>query len=183
MLLHPLSLLQLLSVVAFALAANWTANPFVPPAVPLAVKSPFLQTWLMQGTAEGSLNSGWEAFRDGAVSHVLGPWWVHILTDKPTYLDRCMVGDTQSGRPILRLDGRPPRKKQGGSEGHDRTCFSDRWVLLGAEPLLNSYEREPSQFTSTKTIITMTCGTVDLTATFLNPIEVGVSQTARVCAV
>ena len=72
MLLHPLSLLQFLSVVSFAFAANWTANPFVPPAVPLAVKSPFLQAWAMQGTAEGSLNSGWETFRDGAVSHILG---------------------------------------------------------------------------------------------------------------
>ena len=69
MLPHSLSLLQLLFLASFALA-NWTATPFVPPAVPLTVNSPYLQTWMTQGTAEGSLNSGWESFRDGTVSHL-----------------------------------------------------------------------------------------------------------------
>jgi len=38
---------------------------------------------------------------------------------------------------------------------------------LDAKSMLN-----PSKFTSTKTIITVTCGGVDVTATFLSPIEV-----------
>ena len=67
---HPLSLLQLLFVVPFTFAANWTAEPFIPPATPLAVKTPYLQTWMMQGTAEGSLNSGWVSFRDGMVNYL-----------------------------------------------------------------------------------------------------------------
>jgi len=40
-------------------------------------------------------------------------------------------------------------------------------VLLDIKWTLN-----PSKFTSTRTIFTMTCGGVDLTATFLTPIEV-----------
>ena len=64
----PLSFLQLLLVASFAFAQTWKASPFVPPAIPLAVKTPYLQTWMLQGTAEGSLNSGWEAFRDGTVN-------------------------------------------------------------------------------------------------------------------
>ena len=73
MLPHPLSLLQLLLLTVFALAQNWKATPFIPPAIPLAVKSPYLQTWMQQGKSEGSLNSGWETFRDGSVNHLLGP--------------------------------------------------------------------------------------------------------------
>ena len=41
------------------------------------------------------------------------------------------------------------------------------WVTLPAKLTLN-----PPKFTSTKTIITVTCGGVDVTATFLSPIEV-----------
>ena len=63
----PLPLLQFLLVASTALAQNWTADPFIPPAIPLAVKSPYLQTWLRQGAAEGSLNSGWGSFRDKTV--------------------------------------------------------------------------------------------------------------------
>lgn len=125
MLLHPLSLLQFLSVASFAFAANWTANPFVPPAVPLAVKSPFLQAWAMQGTAEGSLNSGWETFRDGAIVAWLG---------------------------ILRVDGQS-------------------YVWMGDPQGKRAAVQKEMTFTSTKTIITMACGTMDLTATFLSPIE------------
>ena len=32
-----------------------------------------------------------------------------------------MAGDSQSGRSILRVDGRPPGKEQGSSKRHDRT--------------------------------------------------------------
>ena len=67
MLPHPLSLLRLLSVASIALAQTWEATPFIPPAIPLAVKSPYVQTWSQQGAAEGSLDSGWESFRDGTV--------------------------------------------------------------------------------------------------------------------
>ena len=61
--------LKLFFVASFALAQNWAANPFIPPSAPLAVKMPFLQTWLPQGEASGSLSSGWQSFRSDSVGH------------------------------------------------------------------------------------------------------------------
>jgi len=63
----PLPLLHLLFVASIAFAQSWEADPFIPPAIPLAVKSPYLQTWSRQGAAEGSLDSGWASFRDKSV--------------------------------------------------------------------------------------------------------------------
>ena len=69
MLLHALSLLQPLLVAPLAFAQNWTANPFIPPATPLAVKGSYVQAWLPQGGAvNSSLNSGFQTYRDGTVS-------------------------------------------------------------------------------------------------------------------
>ena len=67
MLFHPFSLLPFLLAASFAFAQNWTASPFIPPAIPLAVKTPYIQTWKQQGTADGSLNVGWATFRDSTV--------------------------------------------------------------------------------------------------------------------
>ena len=49
-----LPLLQFLLVASTALAQNWTADPFIPPAIPFAVKSPYLQTWSRQGTPQST---------------------------------------------------------------------------------------------------------------------------------
>ncbi|KAF9653386.1 DUF1793-domain-containing protein [Thelephora ganbajun] len=72
MLPHPLAFLQLLLVASVAFAQTWKATPFVPPSLPLVVKTPYLSTWIPQGTAEGSLNSGWASFRDGSVIGWMG---------------------------------------------------------------------------------------------------------------
>ena len=72
MLLQLLPLIQLFIVAPFAIAQNWTANPFNPPTIPLAVKTPYLQTWSRQGGVNDSLISAWPSFRDsGSVSHRL----------------------------------------------------------------------------------------------------------------
>lgn len=70
MLPRPLELLLLFFVVPLAFAQNWTANPFIPPATPLAVKGPFLQTWLQETTVNSSLNAGWQFYRDGTVGYL-----------------------------------------------------------------------------------------------------------------
>ena len=64
--------LQFLLVVSVALAQNWTSDPFIPPAIPLAVKSPYLQTWLPQGTSDNPLHavSAWPAFRGSRIKSV-----------------------------------------------------------------------------------------------------------------
>lgn len=70
MLLHILSLLQFLLAAPLVFAQNWTANPFIPPATPLAVKGPFVQTWLPLAGTNISLNSGWQIYRDGSVGQL-----------------------------------------------------------------------------------------------------------------
>jgi hypothetical protein len=67
MLFSPLALLAgALAPVANA-AVTWTATPFNPPNVPLAVRSPYLSAWLPQGA--GTPLTTWPAFWTGSVSH------------------------------------------------------------------------------------------------------------------
>lgn len=68
-------LLKLLSA-ATALASSvygvsWTATPFNPASVPLAVRAPYVSAWLPQGTG-AALNDVWPQFWAGAVR-------VHLL--------------------------------------------------------------------------------------------------------
>ena len=59
---------SLLSYAVIVLGAvTWTADPFIPAAVPLAVRSPYLSTWLPQGNGT-ALNEGWSQFWDTNVS-------------------------------------------------------------------------------------------------------------------
>ncbi|KAF9791272.1 hypothetical protein BJ322DRAFT_439174 [Thelephora terrestris] len=125
MLPHPLSFLQLLFAASFAFAQNWTVTPFIPPATPLAVRGPYLQSWMNQGVTNGSLNSGWQSYRDGSKLT-----WTGFLRVDGQLFD--WMGDRQNYTPAVQKE---------------------------------------TVFTSTKTVITMTCGSVDLTATFLSPIE------------
>ena len=92
MLPHPLSLLQVLFVASFAFAKSWTGSPFIPPAVLLAVKTPYIQTWVPQGTGSGTLYAGWEAFRDNTVGHSLElPEGVQVA-DRQVYAHRPLRG-------------------------------------------------------------------------------------------
>ena len=47
-------------------AGNWSATPFSPASVPLAVRSPYLSVWLPQG-AGNALNDVWPEFWTGQV--------------------------------------------------------------------------------------------------------------------
>ena len=52
----------------FARGANaWDAKPFNPASVPLAVRSPYVSTWLPQGKGT-ALNEAWATFYTGGVS-------------------------------------------------------------------------------------------------------------------
>ena len=48
-------------------AVSWTATPFNPASVPLAVRSPYLSAWLNQGSGT-ALNADWPRFWTGSVS-------------------------------------------------------------------------------------------------------------------
>lgn len=83
-------------------AVNWTVTPFNPPAIPLAVRTPYLSAWLMQGEG-AALNEAWSAFWTGSVSlrarrkitriwskilmglQILG-WAGYVRVDGETYL-------------------------------------------------------------------------------------------------
>lgn len=71
--------LSLLTAVAEA-AVTWTATPFNPAAVPLAVRTPYLSAWLPQG-AGTALNDAWPTFWTGSI---LG-WAGYIKVDNTVY--------------------------------------------------------------------------------------------------
>ncbi|KAJ7634847.1 hypothetical protein FB45DRAFT_1142317 [Roridomyces roridus] len=55
-----------------ALAApSWTSTPFSPPSIPLAVRSPYVNTWLKQG-AGTALNDAWPVFWAGQTAAWVG---------------------------------------------------------------------------------------------------------------
>lgn len=72
---------------ATARAASWTATPFNPPSIPLAVRTPYLSAWLGQGTGViilqvsvssaltrtlgVALNDAWPTFWTGSVCPLL----------------------------------------------------------------------------------------------------------------
>jgi hypothetical protein len=74
-----LALTSLMASTAHA-AVTWTATPFNPASVPLAVRTPYLSTWLPQG-AGASLAGTWPAFWTGST---LG-WAGYVKVDGTTY--------------------------------------------------------------------------------------------------
>lgn len=60
------ALLSLLLYANVVHALNWTAEPFNPPAIPLAVRTPYLSAWLPQGEG-AALNDRWPTFWTGSV--------------------------------------------------------------------------------------------------------------------
>ncbi|GJJ14574.1 hypothetical protein Clacol_008839 [Clathrus columnatus] len=83
--------LSILSVLAEA-AVTWTATPLNPPAVPLAVRSPYLSAWLQQGSGQ-ALNDVWPSFWTGMT---LG-WAGLIRVDGTTYTFLGAPGGLQTG--------------------------------------------------------------------------------------
>jgi len=71
----PADFLLALSSITVGVVAQtngqWTASPFNPPAVPLAVKSPYLNSWLAQGGNPPAANEAWPDFWN-EVGHIAG---------------------------------------------------------------------------------------------------------------
>ncbi|KAF8213809.1 DUF1793-domain-containing protein [Mycena galopus ATCC 62051] len=111
-----------------AVATSWTSTPFSPPAIPLAVRSPYLNTWLAQG--EGTaLNNAWATFWDGAVTAWVG---------------------------FVNVDG-------------------ESYSFLGTPSVAGSSFTQATQksftLTSTQSIFVLSAGPVDVTVTFLSPVD------------
>ncbi|KAG8715007.1 hypothetical protein FRC11_006163 [Ceratobasidium sp. 423] len=60
---------------------DWQSTPFNPPAIPLAVRSPYLSAWLQGGNSGGRLNGQWPTFWTGSI---LG-WAGYIRVDGQVY--------------------------------------------------------------------------------------------------
>ncbi|KAJ7129539.1 DUF1793-domain-containing protein [Mycena epipterygia] len=118
----------LLPLVTVVQAISWTATPFNPASIPLAVRTPYLNAWLPQG-AGAALNDVWPTFWTGSI---LG-WAGFVKVDGTTY--------TFLGVPAVA-----------------GTTFSKA-------------VQKSSKFTATQSIFVLSAGPVDITVTFLSPVE------------
>ncbi|OSD04167.1 DUF1793-domain-containing protein [Trametes coccinea BRFM310] len=109
-------------------ATPWTAKPFNPASVPLAVRSPYLSAWLNQGQGT-ALNDAWPSF------------W---------------TGSTLGWAGFAKVDG-----------------MAYNWMGVPAIPgvTFEKATQKSLEVTSTQSIFVMTAGPVDLTITFLSPVE------------
>ncbi|KAL1761028.1 hypothetical protein FB107DRAFT_269372 [Schizophyllum commune] len=105
----------------------WDAKPFNPASVPLAVRSPYVSTWLPQGKGT-ALNEAWATFYTGGITA-----WAGFVT----------------------VDDKP---------------YSFMGVP-GADADFEKATQKSVEITSTQSIYVMTAGAVDLTVTFLSPVE------------
>ncbi|OCH92944.1 DUF1793-domain-containing protein [Obba rivulosa] len=108
---------------------SWSATPFNAPAIPLAVRSPYLSTWHQDPNA--ALYGNWETFWTGTVT----AWTGYVHVDGSPFL---FMGTPANGAPI------PPSAVQ-----------------------------KSVNFTATQSSFVFSAGPVDITATFLSPVEPG----------
>lgn len=93
--------LLVISAIPSTQAASWTATPFNPASVPLAVRSPYLSCWLAQG-AGTALNGAWPTFWTGSVS--ANPIWVYLTSIWPADSYR-HAGQILGWAGYVRVDG------------------------------------------------------------------------------
>lgn len=72
----------LLSSVVSHVSAQWTASPFNPPALPLAVRSPYLNTWLQQGPNPAPASAFWPGTWTQVVSFFFLSVFFSVAEDK-----------------------------------------------------------------------------------------------------
>ncbi|KAF9476478.1 DUF1793-domain-containing protein [Pholiota conissans] len=126
--MNILRALSAISCTTVAAALAWSATPFNPAAIPLAVRSPYLSAWLQQGSG-AALNDVWPTFWTGQIVGWAG---------------------------FVKVDGQ---------------SFS----FLGASNVPGATfvkaVQKSFQFSSTQSIFVLSAGPVDITITFLSPVE------------
>ncbi|KIK64768.1 hypothetical protein GYMLUDRAFT_240730 [Collybiopsis luxurians FD-317 M1] len=127
--LRNIVLFTLATFSVYPAASAWTSTPFNPPSYPLAVRSPYLSTWLPSGGSGAALNSQWPQFWTGAT---VG-WAGFVKVDGVSY--------SFLGNPVV-----------------SGAAFTKATQLS-------------AQFTSTQSIFVFAAGPIQLTVTFLSPIE------------
>ncbi|KAF9523492.1 DUF1793-domain-containing protein [Crepidotus variabilis] len=126
--MRGLSVLSTFACAGLAQALSWSATPFNPAAFPLAVKTPYLSTWLPQG-AGAALNDAWPTFWTGQITGWAG---------------------------FVKVDGKA-------------YSFLGAPAVSGAT--FTKAVQKSTSFTSTQSTFVFSAGPVDLTVSFLSPIE------------
>lgn len=99
---------------AVVAAPSWSATPFNPPSIPLAVRSPYLNTWLPQGQGV-ALNDAWPSFWAGQITA-----WAGLLK---------VDGQSYSFLGAASVDGSPFTKatQKSFTVGRSRLIFCSLW--------------------------------------------------------
>ena len=72
---------------------GWVPEPFNPPSLPLAVKSPYVNCWLPQGSESFRINNSWARNWDNLASdssvsrEIIIEWLNHNTIKKFFYID------------------------------------------------------------------------------------------------
>ncbi|KII95062.1 hypothetical protein PLICRDRAFT_48031 [Plicaturopsis crispa FD-325 SS-3] len=107
---------------------TWAVAPYSPPSYPLAVRSPYLSTWLPQGSGT-ALNAAWPQF------------W---------------TGTTVGWAGYARVDG---------------TVYTILGIPVVSGTTTTQATQKSAEFTSTQSVFVLSAGPVDVTLTFLSPVE------------
>ncbi|KAF8917882.1 hypothetical protein CPB85DRAFT_1558569, partial [Mucidula mucida] len=123
-----LRLICFFTLTSYVHALAWTATPFNPPSIPLAVRTPYLSAWLPQGPGV-ALNDGWPTFWTGSILGWAG---------------------------FVKVDG---------------TAYSFLGVPSVSGASFQKAVQTDFEFTATQSNFKLTAGPVDLTVSFLSPVE------------
>lgn len=144
-------------VASLALLAHGSSSPFSPAALPIAVRSPYLNSWLAQGQNPPPANHAWQQF------------WINTGADTNQVLHSTSItlsaqfpqSDTQ-WYAAINVDGQS-------------------YSILGNATLPNVLlaNHTASSFTATRSSFLYQAGPVQVNATFLSPIEVRLNITKQ----
>ena len=147
---------------AYSQASGWIPEPFNPPNLPLAVKSPYVNCWLPQGPNSSQANALWPQTWNNSVSDELvscaSTQWIFksLHKEKIIKLSYWLPSLQILGwNAAIRVDGQP-------------------YNLLGIPGVLTQANANQTNvlFTPTRTSFLFMAGAINVNMTFLSPIEV-----------
>ena len=133
---------------------SWTAIPFNPPAFPLAVKTPYVNTWVPQGNEPKVISNVWTGYGSGPDSPTV--WQVNPLVVQHSFW--YIPGKTLQWFTIITVDGTPYRLMGTSTESSD--------------PVEQVADQIAVIMTPTRTSFLFQAGPVIVNATYLSPVEV-----------
>lgn len=149
--------LLLLGVDAQNGPSDWTATPFSPPSVPIAVRNPYLNGWMSQGNSPGAVTQTWTRTYDTGEEVSLLAFGVQFGPNASYYIFFFSV-QVLEWYAAVRVDG-STYKVYGNSN----------------TPSISAASEKALKITPTRSSFLLEAGSVDVNMTFLSPIEVRLS--------